>query len=225
MNGEVVGESERPQEIHVSVPGSGTRVRAGITVHRRSGLPRSDRSRRESIPVTSPALTLIDLATRWTESLLEAAVNDADKFGLIEPDWLRTALDEHRGCNGVATLRKVLDQRTFRLTDSELERRFLRLLDGGGLPRPLTQQRVNRFKVDFYWPELGLVVETDGLRYHRTAAQPARDRVRDQAHAAAGLTVLRFTHAQVRYEPRQVVTTLREVAERRRLRFVGLPGQ
>jgi very-short-patch-repair endonuclease len=27
---------------------------------------------------------------------------------------------------------------------------------------------VNGFKVDFFWPELGLVVETDGWRYHRT---------------------------------------------------------
>ena len=35
---------------------------------------------------------------------------------------------------------------------------------------PLTSQRLNGFRVDFFWPELGLVVETDGLRYHRTAA-------------------------------------------------------
>ncbi len=34
----------------------------------------------------------------------------------------------------------------------------------------------------------------DGLRYHRTPAQQAADRRRDQAHAAAGLTPLRFTH-------------------------------
>ena len=36
-----------------------------------------------------------------------------------------------------------------------------------------------------------LVVETDGLRYHRTPAQQSRDRRRDQAHTAAGLTPLR----------------------------------
>ena len=45
------------------------------------------------------------------------------------------------------------------------------------------------------------MVETDSLRYHRTPAQQARDRERDQAHTAAGRTPLRFTHAQVRYEP------------------------
>jgi very-short-patch-repair endonuclease len=49
-----------------------------------------------------------------------------------------------------------------------------------------------------------LIVETDGLRYHRTAAQQARDRRRDQIHAAAGLTTLRFTHSQVVYEEADV---------------------
>ena len=73
---------------------------------------------------------------------------------------------------------------------------------------------MNGFKVDFYWPDLGLVVETDGLRYHRTPAQQARDRVRDQAHAAAGLTPLRFTRAQVRFDPAHVASTLAAVAHR-----------
>jgi very-short-patch-repair endonuclease len=75
---------------------------------------------------------------------------------------------------------------------------------------------VNGFRVDFYWPELGLIVETDGLRYHRTPAQQAADRVRDQAHTAAGLTPLRFTHAQVRYERRHVEETLRTISQRLR---------
>jgi very-short-patch-repair endonuclease len=224
MKGEPEREGSRPREIHVSVPGPGTRLREGIRVHRRSGLMRADLSRREGIPVTSPALTLIDLATRLAEPELEAAVSDADKLGLIDPEMLRTALDEHSGWSGVPSLCKVLDRRTFRLTDSELERCFLRLVDRAGLPRPLTQQRVNGFKVDFYWPELGLVVETDGLRYHRTPSQQSRDRIRDQAHAATGLMVLRFTHAQVRFDPPQVIATLRAVAERCRLRPVGLPG-
>jgi very-short-patch-repair endonuclease len=73
---------------------------------------------------------------------------------------------------------------------------------------------VNGFKVDFFWPELRLVVETDGLRYHRTPAQQARDRLRDQRHAAAGLATLRFTHSQVVRHPGHVVATLRAVAAR-----------
>lgn len=48
-----------------------------------------------------------------------------------------------------------------------------------GLGQPRTSEWVNGFEVDFHWPELGLVVETDGLRYHRTPATQARDRLRD----------------------------------------------
>ena len=80
----------------------------------------------------------------------------------------------------------------------------------------MTQVWVNGFKVDFYWPELGLVVETDGLRYHRTPAEQAADRLRDQTHTAAGLTPLRFTRAQVRYEPAHVEAVLDKVARRLR---------
>jgi very-short-patch-repair endonuclease len=65
----------------------------------------------------------------------------------------------------------------------------------------MTQAWVSGYRVDFYWPDLGLVVETDGLRYHRTAAQQRRDRLRDQVHAVAGLTTLRFTAAQSASRP------------------------
>jgi very-short-patch-repair endonuclease len=84
---------------------------------------------------------------------------------------------------------------------------------------PQTGTRLNGFAVDFHWPQFGLVVETDGLRYHRTPAQQARDRERDQAHTAAGLTQLRFTHAQVLREPARVGQTLRAVI--RRLEVAG----
>lgn len=75
---------------------------------------------------------------------------------------------------------------------------------------------MNGFEVDFWFPDLGLLVETDGLTYHRTPAEQARDRLRDQVHTAAGLLPLRFTHAQVRYEPEHVERVLSAVAARLR---------
>jgi very-short-patch-repair endonuclease len=204
--------------IHVSITGWSDLRRDGIRVHRRLHLSPSDLTTHEGIPVTRPVRTLVDLAAELGSHGIERAVNEADRLDLVSVDLLREALDAYRGQRGVARLRAVLDRGTFRLTDSELERRFLRLVDSTGLPRPLTGQRVNGFTVDFFWPELGLVVETDGLRYHRTPAQQERDRVRDQAHVAAGLTTLRFTHHQVRYEPPYVTRTLAAVAHRLRAR-------
>jgi very-short-patch-repair endonuclease len=183
-------------------------------VHRRALAP-SDLTERHGIAVTTPQCSLLDLATRLGPRELEAAVNQADKLDLVDPEALRSALDAMTGRPGVRALRTLLDRRTLTLTDSELERRFLPLARAAGLPKPLTQAPVNGYRVDFYWPELGLVVETDGLRYHRTPAQQAQDRRRDQAHTAAGLTPLRFTHAQVAYEPSSVQGTLSAVAKRR----------
>lgn len=96
-----------------------------------------------------------------------------------------------------------------------MERLFLPIAARAGLPTPFTQQWINGYRVDFYFPTLGLVVEADSLRYHRTPAQQTTDTRRDQAHAAAGMERLRFTHSQIRYEPRYVEAVLRRVAARR----------
>src|SRR4051812_27110191 len=196
--------------IAVAVPAHRVCRRPGIVVHRGA----REVMRRHGIPVTSPACTLVDLAAGLDREPLEAAINEADKLGLIDPETLRTKLERLDRRPGLAKLRRMLDRRTFTLTDSELERRFLPVVRRLGLPQPLTREPLNGFRVDFYWPELGLVVETDGLTYHRTPAQQARDRLRDQAHAAAGLTPLRFTRAQVRFEPGHVEEILRAVARR-----------
>jgi very-short-patch-repair endonuclease len=199
--------------IEVTVPAGAMRRRPGLRVHRRP-LPAGDVVHRHGIPVTSVVRTLLDLAPRLPRAQLEATVNEADKLDLIDPERLRVALEERQGQEGVAALRELLDRQTLTLTDTELERRFLPIVRRAGLPRPGTQRRVNDFRVDFFWPELGLVVETDGLRYHRTPAQQARDRLRDQTHSAAGLTPLRFTHAQVVYEAGHVRHVLGAVASR-----------
>jgi very-short-patch-repair endonuclease len=196
---------------HVSAPGE--RKPAGITPHRRV-LTAADLTRRHNIPVTSPITTLIDIAAGLSRDELEAAINEADKRGLTNPVKLRAALDTKQGRTGVRKLRTTLDRRTFVMTDTELERRFLPIVRRAGLPLPLTQTYVNGYRVDFYWPDLGLVIETDGLTYHRTPAQQAADRVRDQTHTAADLTPLRFTRAQVKYEPGHVEAILSAVADR-----------
>jgi very-short-patch-repair endonuclease len=170
--------------------------------------------RHHGIPVTTPFCTLVDLATQLSDDLLEAAVNEADKRDLVSPDSLRAALAEAKPRPGVGVLKTMLDRRTFTLTDSRLERLMLPLIRRAGLPRALTRCVLNGFRVDFYWPMLKLVVETDGLRYHRTPAQQTRDRLRDQVHAAAGVTTLRFTHAQVAFDPDHVEGTLMAVARR-----------
>lgn len=173
---------------------------------------------RDAIPVTRPERTLVDLAAEATSREVERAVNEADKRNLVDPESLRGALDAYRGEPGVKPLRALLDRHTFRLSDSALETLFRPIAAAAGLPPPHTKVRVNGFEVDFFWPDLGLLVETDGLVYHRTPSAQARDHLRDQTHTAAGLTPLRFSHYQVKYEAARVRNVLTKTARRLRSR-------
>ncbi len=195
--------------------------RPGIRFRGRPSLAPEELVIREDIPVTSPVQTLVDLATELDVVALERAVNDADKRDLVDPETLREDLVRFGGDPGIRPLRHLLDKLFFRLSDSDLEIYFRRIVKGAELPIPLTKQRVNRFEVDFFWPDLGLVVETDGLRYHRTPSAQLRDARRDRAHVIAGMTPLRFTHYEVRYEPDRVRAALVETIAmlRKRIRF------
>jgi very-short-patch-repair endonuclease len=199
-------------DIEVSIPAARTVRLEGIRTHRRNPMPATTTLR--SIPVTQPLFTLVDLAASLEDQRLEAAINEADKLGLVDPETASAALDRLPPYPGIARLRRILTQHT--RTDSDLERRFLRLVERAGLSMPQTQARINGHRVDFYWPDLGLVVETDGLTYHRTPTQQMRDRERDQAHTKAGLTQLRFANVQIRHDPESVAATLKAVSERLR---------
>jgi hypothetical protein len=199
---------EHPAYIEISLRRHCKVIRPGIRTHDRPGLWNRDIGTRFGIPVTRPVRTFLDLATVSGPITIERSINEADKLDVIDADSLRRALEEHPGQPGIRLLRRVLDEHTFRLSDDELERLFRPLAAAAGLPTPLTKVMVDEFEVDFFWPELGLVVETDGWRYHRTPSAQTRDAQRFQRHTASGLTPLRFSHHQIKYEPRHVVEIL-----------------
>jgi very-short-patch-repair endonuclease len=209
---------ETPGLIDISIARHSSLQRPGTRIHVRAGIRDRDIATCRGVPVTAPVKTFLDLGTVTGPITIERAISDADKHEVIDADSLRRALDEHPGEPGIRLLRHVLDKHTFRLSDDELERLFRPLAAAAGLPIPLTKQMVNRFEVDFFWPDLGLVVETDGWRYHRTPSAQTRDALRFQVHVANGLTPIRFSHYQVKYEPRHVVRILEETAAQIRCR-------
>jgi very-short-patch-repair endonuclease len=201
--------------VHVTVPGNGgVRTRTNLIVHRRA----RDRhtTTHLGIPVSTPAATIIDLAPNLTLDELDAMVSEADKLELVTPDALRAIAAACPDRPGAAKLRKALDRHSFVLTDSALERLFVPLGVRAGLGIPRTRAYLNSHRVDFVYEELGLVVETDGLRYHRTPSQQSKDLRRDQDHAAAGHERLRFSHWQVKFEAGRVVEVLQAVGSRLR---------
>jgi very-short-patch-repair endonuclease len=208
---ELWGIGREGDAIDVSVRRKCEIRRKGLKVRSRPSLDARSFVHRHGIPVTSPVQTLIDLATELKPLRLERAVNEADKLDLVDPETLRRELDRHKGEPGVKKLTTLLDRHTFRLSDSDLEILFRPLALAAHFPVPLTKQWVLDYEVDFHFPDHKLIVETDGLRYHRTPAQQARMAKRDQTHTASGLRVLRFTHWQVVYAPDEVTDVLRRV--------------
>lgn len=204
--------SERRAAVDVSVMRRAELKRRGLRVRGRPSLTAGRVTSYDGIPVTTPVQTLIDLSIELAPMRVERAVNEADKRDLIDPETLRAELDGYVGEPGVKALRAVLDKRTFRLSDSDLEVLFRPIAMEAGLPLPLNKEIVNGFEVDFFFPTLGLVVETDGLRYHRTPSTQTRDARRDRAHALARMTPLRFTHYEVKYESARVRSELRRIA-------------
>jgi very-short-patch-repair endonuclease len=199
-------------EIEVVVPRTTVRHRLGIRVHRRVDLGPEHRREITGIPLTDPISTLVDLASCVVEWRVEQAINAADRLDLVDLETLRATVPTLPPRPGMTRLRSLLGLEA--LTDTGLERKFIGIVQAAGLPQPKTQVWVNGYRVDFYWPDLGLVVEADGWRYHRTAGEQATDHRRDQAHTEDGLTTLRFAESQIRQEPRQVRATLSAVVAR-----------
>lgn len=195
------------RSIEISVPSPRDPRRRGIQVHRRTAVTKTTRL---GIPVTTPAQTIIDLAPGLSLRALERTIDEADRLDLVHPDELHRTARELRG-RGSSAVCRLLDRRTFLLTDSELERRFIPIVRDAGLPEPETQVHVNGHRVDFFFRDRNLVVEADGGRHHRTPGQQRRDRVRDHAHAVAGTTAVRFTHDQIVHEPGYVARILRRL--------------
>lgn len=208
IQGPPPGAPPPPGPIEVVVPSHISRRRPGIRVHRQAKLDPNRRRIVENIPVTDPVSTLADLAALLPDGELSAAINEADHLDLVRRPQLRRQLDALPQRPGVGRLRALFARQELALPATVLEQRFLRIVRSAKLPLPETQASANGHRVDFRWSRPGLVVEADSLRYHRTPERQSADMRRDHAHVSAGLTTLRFSHEQIRYEPDYVRRTL-----------------
>jgi very-short-patch-repair endonuclease len=197
-----------PSQIHVTVPADRNPRPKGVMVHRR-GLEAT--TKRHGIPVTTVLQTLIDCAPACSPQQRERMINQSDALDLLPANVLHEQL-RGRTEPGAVMLRRILDRDAFVLTDSVLEQLFIPIALRAGLPKPLTQQWVNGYKVDFYWPDLDLIVEVDGHRYHRTPLEQRRDLERAHAHAKAGLACRRFSYWHVAKEASYVEGFLKPLA-------------
>jgi hypothetical protein len=188
--------------IEVTVPTqAGFVKRDGIVVHRQR-LPPDHVTRRDGIPVTTPIRTLLDYASVAPLNAVFRAFEQAQVHLHIPPAAIAAEVIARPRQRGNGKLRKVLDGAVDPAdVRSVLELRFLRMCAAHGLPRPQVNTRIDEWTPDFYWPEWGLIVETDSVAFHSTAWERERDARKDEAMRARGLVVLRLMWADRRGWP------------------------
>jgi Protein of unknown function (DUF559) len=196
------GMVRRTAIIEVTVPTTaGHAKRDGIAVHRQR-LPPEHVTTYRGIPVTTPIRTLLDYASVAPLNALFRAFEQAQVHLHIPPAVIAAEVIARPRARGNGKLRKVLlgavDPADVR---SVLELRFLRMCTAYGLPRPQVNTRIDEWTPDFFWPEWGLIVETDSVAFHSTAWERERDARKDEAMRARGLKVLRLRWAEVVDQP------------------------
>ena len=197
----------------VTVPDRSGRRRRHIAVHRSRSLWDEERAEVDGIPVTSPARTILDLASVIGANRLERAFHEADRLGLLDPRALATLCARTTGRRGVGRLRALLAAHhgPSPKTRSALEHRFLYLCHRAGLPTPAINVPVCDYEVDALWPVQRLVVELDGYAFHHARKAFESDRARDAALQLAGYRVLRVTHRRLVEDSSSVIESIRRL--------------
>jgi very-short-patch-repair endonuclease len=170
-----------------------------------------------SVPVTTPARTLFDLAGTLHPKRVERAIENAWSDRIVDGRVLSSMLDDMagRGRRGVSVMRSILAERgpDYVPPASGLEGRFRDLLRRAGLPPMVRQIDVGGEtwlgRVDFLNREAKLVVQIDSERHHTALIDRRADDAQTAAMEDAGFLVLRFTDAEVWYHGDKVVAELR----------------
>jgi very-short-patch-repair endonuclease len=194
-------------EVHLTVIGRKIRSRPGLTAHRSDTLQPHDVRHAHTLPVTSPAWTLFDLAAS-NHPDLERAFAEAHGRRLVTPNDVTHAINRAGSRPGVRALRALIDDNASGFTRSHAERLLRKLIRDARIPEPRFNVRFRQYELDACWPEQRLVVEVDGFGFHGHRAQFERDRRKDMELTAAGYRVIRVTWNQLKHEPFAVVAVI-----------------
>lgn len=185
---------------------------SGIRVHRVTVLPTEEVTHLDSLPLTTPSRTLLDLAGFLTTRELEQAFARADRAKLLDRSQLEQLLECYPHRRGKARLRAlVTTPESPALTRSEAEERFLTLVRKARLRPPKMNVHIQGYEVDALWDKERLIVEIDGFAFHSSPAAFEKDRHRDGVLAAAGFLVTRVTWHQLTREPEALVARLAQI--------------
>jgi hypothetical protein len=208
----LLGLRQGAGRMDVTVPGRRVRV-DGIDAHRTRWLDPNGVGEEDGIPCTFAARTIYDLANEEADPRrTERDIDRAEQLRIFDLTAIQRVLAHTLGSRGARIVRGALGTPSA-LTRNDLEERFFAICTLAGLPRPQVNMPIVlgdglHVEADFAWPDLRLIVETDGWATHGTRRAFVNDRRRDRRLALAGWRVLRFTWYEIEHEPEKVAAEL-----------------
>jgi len=197
--------------------------RGDVVWHETQRLDTRDVTEIDGIPVTRPLRTLLDLGVVLDVDRLEELLDDGLRRGWFSVPMVWRRWEQLGGDlrPGGRIVRAVLERKADgeRPVDSVLETRFRQLLRRAGLPEPVTQYEVYDggelfARVDFAYPEFGVVIEVDGEERHTGRSPRKSDARRDRRFVALGFRTLRFYWDDVHNNPEAVASDILNVIGR-----------
>ena len=180
--------------IELTVVGRQRKSPRALHVHSIASLPKAELRRHEGIPITSPSLTLLDLAGGLSRDELEGALHEARVQRLVRDREFRATLAAHPNRRGARALARLLDrERGIRVTRSQGERRLLRVLREHGLEPDASDVPVGPYRLDFYFEAERVAVEYDSRQFHDNERRFVRDRRKIRYLAARGILTVPLT--------------------------------
>lgn len=153
-----------PTPSHVVVPGRGRRGPPGVHIHRTRRLDPRDCTEVRGIPVTSVALTLVDLAETLDAQSLATAVHEAEVHRLFDANQFT----RFAGRRGVHRLHALLEDPSLStVSQEEFDNRFLALCRTHHLPLP---------RMHVHLPAGDQLLEVDALWSERKSASSSTAR-------------------------------------------------
>ena len=199
--------------IHVAVPpDAGVSARSGMLL-RRATLEPSEIVCVRGMPTTGVVRAIAEAGTRLSDVEVVVVADAALHNRRTTVDQIVRWTAKNRWRRGVRRLRQVARD-VDPASESPMETRLRMVLVLGGLPRPKAQvaihDRDGRFagRVDLFYEDARLAIEYDGVAHRESLVEDNR---RQNALLRAGVTLLRFTAADVLGRPEAVVREVREV--------------
>jgi very-short-patch-repair endonuclease len=183
-----------------------------LILHRCRTLLRRDIRVVDGLRVTSPARTLLDIAPRLDDKQLTRAVNELRLARRLTLNQLNDIVTRHPRHPSANRLGVILGGSQREPTRSEIENAFQRLVKRYQLPIPQINVHVAGYRVDAYYPDHQLVVETDGWLIHQTRHAFIRDRRQDaDILARTGIPTVRLTYDRTTVDHAETAAQLKTI--------------